>query len=435
MANPILPKRSSVAGKVPATTDLLVGEIATNVRDGRLFMKKTDGTVETVVEIGGTDAQTLSTFKWTDGQNGATTSGTPGWVRLGTFTSANVAGQRLMIQVTGASGFNANNGVLDRGGHTIITATMLNNQNSGVANIAGAHYYMDNPAFTNVKFTQNSSNRYSYHVDVLNTSWNDGWTYRVTTTKGATWAMVNAASTDPGADSSTVRAAVALGKVLTSSQTGSGNGLDADTVDGQHASAFATLASPAFTGTPTAPTATAGTNTTQIATTAFVKAAIDAAMGTTPPPPPTPPTTTVLVNNTYDTAGDFTPWTLMTGSGQAHSISGSAYNFSFTSGSYVSVCRKTYTSGQLTAGATYQITCDGEAAVTGGWSEFGFSVFDTSGSTWTRIESAHSFTASEGRATKVITFTAPSTGAVEIQVVVSTAGYQYKMHSFKLEKL
>ena len=38
----------------------------------------------------------------------------------------------------------------------------------------------------------------------------------------------------------------------------------------------APLASPVFTGTPTAPTAAAGTNTTQLATTAFVKAAIDA---------------------------------------------------------------------------------------------------------------------------------------------------------------
>lgn len=36
----------------------------------------------------------------------------------------------------------------------------------------------------------------------------------------------------------------------------------------------APLASPAFTGTPTAPTATSGTNTTQIATTAFVQSAI-----------------------------------------------------------------------------------------------------------------------------------------------------------------
>lgn len=38
---------------------------------------------------------------------------------------------------------------------------------------------------------------------------------------------------------------------------------------------YATLDSPAFTGTPTAPTAASGTNTTQIATTAFVKTAID----------------------------------------------------------------------------------------------------------------------------------------------------------------
>lgn len=39
----------------------------------------------------------------------------------------------------------------------------------------------------------------------------------------------------------------------------------------------ADTASPALTGTPTAPTAGAGTNTTQIATTAFVKAAVDTA--------------------------------------------------------------------------------------------------------------------------------------------------------------
>jgi hypothetical protein len=39
---------------------------------------------------------------------------------------------------------------------------------------------------------------------------------------------------------------------------------------------FAPKASPTFTGTPLAPTATAGTNTTQIATTAFVGTAIDA---------------------------------------------------------------------------------------------------------------------------------------------------------------
>lgn len=38
---------------------------------------------------------------------------------------------------------------------------------------------------------------------------------------------------------------------------------------------FAGLASPDFTGTPTAPTAALGTNTTQLATTAFVKNELD----------------------------------------------------------------------------------------------------------------------------------------------------------------
>jgi len=42
----------------------------------------------------------------------------------------------------------------------------------------------------------------------------------------------------------------------------------------------APIASPTFTGTPKAPTATAGTNNTQIASTAFVKAAVDAASKT-----------------------------------------------------------------------------------------------------------------------------------------------------------
>ena len=42
---------------------------------------------------------------------------------------------------------------------------------------------------------------------------------------------------------------------------------------------YAPKASPDLTGTPTAPTATAGTNTTQIATTAFVKVAVDNAIG------------------------------------------------------------------------------------------------------------------------------------------------------------
>ena len=47
-------------------------------------------------------------------------------------------------------------------------------------------------------------------------------------------------------------------------------------------STYAPLASPALTGTPTAPTASAGTNTTQIATTAFVKTAVDNVIAAAP---------------------------------------------------------------------------------------------------------------------------------------------------------
>lgn len=52
MANNVKLKRSSVPSKVPATTDLQLGELAINTYDGKLFLKKDDGT-ESIVQIGG----------------------------------------------------------------------------------------------------------------------------------------------------------------------------------------------------------------------------------------------------------------------------------------------------------------------------------------------------------------------------------------------
>lgn len=57
MAQVIKIKRSAVAAKVPATTDLALGELAMNTNDGKLFMKKNNGT-DAIVEIGA--AQTAS---------------------------------------------------------------------------------------------------------------------------------------------------------------------------------------------------------------------------------------------------------------------------------------------------------------------------------------------------------------------------------------
>ena len=47
--------------------------------------------------------------------------------------------------------------------------------------------------------------------------------------------------------------------------------VDADTFDGNDSTYFAPISSPSLTGTPLAPTASAGTNTAQVATTAFVR--------------------------------------------------------------------------------------------------------------------------------------------------------------------
>ena len=52
MANVLRLKRTSVAGRVPATSDLETGELAVNIHDGKVFLKRDNGTVS-IVEVGG----------------------------------------------------------------------------------------------------------------------------------------------------------------------------------------------------------------------------------------------------------------------------------------------------------------------------------------------------------------------------------------------
>jgi len=51
MANAILLKRSNVPGKIPLTTDLDLGAMAINTHDGKVFIKKDDGT-PSIIEVG-----------------------------------------------------------------------------------------------------------------------------------------------------------------------------------------------------------------------------------------------------------------------------------------------------------------------------------------------------------------------------------------------
>ena len=75
-----------------------------------------------------------------------------------------------------------------------------------------------------------------------------------------------------GADAATARTAIGLGSVDNTSDAGK----PVSTAQQTALNLKANLASPALTGTPTAPTASAGTNTTQVATTAYVNAEIAA---------------------------------------------------------------------------------------------------------------------------------------------------------------
>ena len=51
MAVNIKLKRSGVAGKVPTTSSLELGEVALNTYDGRAFMKQQVGSTQTVIEF------------------------------------------------------------------------------------------------------------------------------------------------------------------------------------------------------------------------------------------------------------------------------------------------------------------------------------------------------------------------------------------------
>jgi hypothetical protein len=75
MANTIILKRSATPSKVPTTSQLALGEVAINTFDGRMFIKKDDGT-PSVVEIGGvtsvngqTGDAVLSTTEVSEGSN------------------------------------------------------------------------------------------------------------------------------------------------------------------------------------------------------------------------------------------------------------------------------------------------------------------------------------------------------------------------------
>ena len=64
MAQTVKLKRSSVAGKIPTISDLILGELAINTNDGKVYFEKNDGSpsVQTILT---TDSQTTGSIELT----------------------------------------------------------------------------------------------------------------------------------------------------------------------------------------------------------------------------------------------------------------------------------------------------------------------------------------------------------------------------------
>ena len=211
MANTIRLKRSAVAGKVPATADLQLGEIAVNTTDGKLYLKKSDG-AEAVVEVG----PVISVA----GRAGAVTLVK---ADVGLSNADNTSDAAKPVSTATQSALDGKANAVHA--HAVSDVTGLQTALDAKASLAS-------PALTGTPTapTQTQGNN---------------------STRLATTAYVDTL----GAAKANTSHAHAIGDV-TSLQTS----LDAK----------APLASPALTGTPTAPTAAAYADSAQIATTAQV---------------------------------------------------------------------------------------------------------------------------------------------------------------------
>jgi len=113
MANRIIIKNSSTASAEPLTTDLELGELAINSYDGKLFLKKNDGS-DAILEIGGSSLNAdldVNDFSIISTGNGsviniatpdAVTSGTGGNITMSTGAAAAGGGGGDFSLITGA---------------------------------------------------------------------------------------------------------------------------------------------------------------------------------------------------------------------------------------------------------------------------------------------------------------------------------------------
>jgi hypothetical protein len=130
MPNALLAKRTTVSGRVPTTAQLQAGELAVNVYDGKLFLKRVSG-AESIIELGQTGPQGPQGPSGSQGPAGPTgTTGPQGpQGQAGADGSPDTAAQVLAKLVT-----------VDGPGSGLNADKLDGNQASAFANLSGSTF-------------------------------------------------------------------------------------------------------------------------------------------------------------------------------------------------------------------------------------------------------------------------------------------------------
>lgn len=246
-------KRSSIPGKVPLPSDLTDGEVAVNMADGTAFLKNSAGTVVLIGAKTKADVGLGSVDNTSDADKPVSTA---------QQTAINA---RIASTEKGAA-----NGVAPLDGSGKVDVSFL----PAIA-ITDTFVVADQAAMLaltaqvgDVAVRDDLSKSFILQASPASTLAN--WIELKTPSDA-----VSSVAGKTGAVT-LVKGDVGLGNVDNTSDANK----PVSTAQQTALNLKANLAGPTFTGTPAAPTAAPGTNTTQIATTAFVQAAMTGAVGT-----------------------------------------------------------------------------------------------------------------------------------------------------------
>jgi len=283
MANVIKLRNSGTANSAP--TSLEVGELAVNYADGILYYKNSSNTISVLSSAlsaqGGSGSITIATTPPASPSSGDL------WFESDTGKQF-IYYDSFWVEVSGADGADGSDAAATTDASALISGTLPDARlSSAIARIAS-------PTFTGVPAapTANASTSTTQIATTAFVTTADNLKANIasptfTGTPSAPTASANTNTTQI-ATTAFVTDAVSTGLAstvidalddvadVTITSAANGDLLKWNGTAWVNASGYALLASPALTGTPTAPTATQATNTTQVATTAFVRAEVAA---------------------------------------------------------------------------------------------------------------------------------------------------------------